>query len=149
MRSTDSISVLSAAVCLAVYDIDAARHELLSPGVEVSEVFHDAAAGLGSGFHAGTEVRVPVQIPKAVPTPRMPRSAMPTATVGCAGDQGAASEENTRIAKGENDPHPAGRSRVRSRAGSRRNREAGLTGRSGAPRFRLWIAVSTELRGES
>ena len=40
-----------------VDDIDAARHELLSLGVEVSDVFHDAGGGLGGGFHAGTEAR--------------------------------------------------------------------------------------------
>jgi catechol 2,3-dioxygenase-like lactoylglutathione lyase family enzyme len=40
---------------LAVYDIEAARGELLSKGVEVSEVFHDAGGGLGAGFRAGTE----------------------------------------------------------------------------------------------
>jgi catechol 2,3-dioxygenase-like lactoylglutathione lyase family enzyme len=39
-------------VVLAVYDIDAARDELLSHGVEVSEVFHDAGGGL-----AGAPVR--------------------------------------------------------------------------------------------
>jgi catechol 2,3-dioxygenase-like lactoylglutathione lyase family enzyme len=44
---------------LAVYDIDAARSELLSNGVEVSQVFHDAGGGLGGGFHAGTEARAP------------------------------------------------------------------------------------------
>jgi catechol 2,3-dioxygenase-like lactoylglutathione lyase family enzyme len=44
---------------LAVYDIDAARGELLSRGVEVSEVFHDAGGGLGGGFHAGPEARAP------------------------------------------------------------------------------------------
>ena len=33
-----------------MYDIDAARDELLSHGVEVSEVFHDAGGGLGGGF---------------------------------------------------------------------------------------------------
>ena len=44
---------------LAVYDIDAARDELLSHGVAVSEVFHDAGGGLAGGFHAGTEARVP------------------------------------------------------------------------------------------
>ena len=44
---------------LAVYDLDAARGELLSHGVEVSEVFHDAGGGLGGGFHAGTEGRAP------------------------------------------------------------------------------------------
>ena len=44
---------------LAVYDIDAARGELLSRGVEVSEVFHDAGGGLSGGFHAGTKARAP------------------------------------------------------------------------------------------
>ena len=43
---------------LAVSDIDAARDDLRSHGVEVS-VFHDAGGGLGGGFHAGTEARVP------------------------------------------------------------------------------------------
>jgi catechol 2,3-dioxygenase-like lactoylglutathione lyase family enzyme len=42
---------------LAVYDIDAARQDLLSKGVDVSEVFHDAAGGLGGGFYAGTSGR--------------------------------------------------------------------------------------------
>lgn len=42
---------------LAVRDIDAARDELRSHGVEVSEAFHDASGGLGGGFHAGTEGR--------------------------------------------------------------------------------------------
>jgi catechol 2,3-dioxygenase-like lactoylglutathione lyase family enzyme len=44
---------------LAVYDIDAARDELLSHGLEVSEVFHDAGGSLGGGFIAGTEARAP------------------------------------------------------------------------------------------
>jgi hypothetical protein len=44
---------------LAVHDIDVARGELLSRGVEVSEVFHDAGGGLGGGFHAGPEARAP------------------------------------------------------------------------------------------
>jgi catechol 2,3-dioxygenase-like lactoylglutathione lyase family enzyme len=39
---------------LAVYDIDAARDELLSHGVEVSELFHDSG---GVFHHAGTEAR--------------------------------------------------------------------------------------------
>ena len=43
---------------LAVNDIDAARAELVSHGVEVS-VFHDAGGGLGGGFLAGTEARAP------------------------------------------------------------------------------------------
>ena len=42
---------------LAVYDIDAARQELLSKGVDVSEVFHDSGGSLGGGFIAGTEAR--------------------------------------------------------------------------------------------
>lgn len=39
---------------LVVTDIDAARAELVSRGVEVSEVFHDAG---GIFHHAGTEAR--------------------------------------------------------------------------------------------
>jgi catechol 2,3-dioxygenase-like lactoylglutathione lyase family enzyme len=42
---------------LAVDDINAARDELLSRGVEVSEVFHDADGGLVGGLHAGTDGR--------------------------------------------------------------------------------------------
>jgi catechol 2,3-dioxygenase-like lactoylglutathione lyase family enzyme len=42
---------------LAVYDIEAARQELISKGVDVSEVFHDAGGSLGGGFIAGTEAR--------------------------------------------------------------------------------------------
>jgi hypothetical protein len=41
-----------------VYDIDGARSELLSHGVEVSDVFHNADGGLVGGFHTGTEGRV-------------------------------------------------------------------------------------------
>jgi catechol 2,3-dioxygenase-like lactoylglutathione lyase family enzyme len=44
---------------LAVDDIDATRDELLSQGVKVGEVFHDAGGGLGAGFIAGTEARAP------------------------------------------------------------------------------------------
>ncbi|HEY7305934.1 MAG TPA: VOC family protein [Bryobacteraceae bacterium] len=44
---------------LAVYDIDATRGKLLSHGVEVSEVFHDAGGGLGGGFNTGTKGRAP------------------------------------------------------------------------------------------
>jgi catechol 2,3-dioxygenase-like lactoylglutathione lyase family enzyme len=40
---------------LAVYDIDAARQELLSKGAGVSEVFHDAGGSLGGGFIANAE----------------------------------------------------------------------------------------------
>jgi catechol 2,3-dioxygenase-like lactoylglutathione lyase family enzyme len=42
---------------LAVDDIDAARDELLSRGVDVTEVFHDAGGGAAGGFIAGTEAR--------------------------------------------------------------------------------------------
>ena len=44
---------------LAVSDVAAARDELRSRGVEVSDVFHDAGGGLGGGFFAGTEARAP------------------------------------------------------------------------------------------
>jgi len=44
---------------LAVYDIDAVRDELLSRGVQVGEVFHDAGGSVGGGFIAGTEARAP------------------------------------------------------------------------------------------
>ncbi len=40
---------------LAVSDIEAARKELISHGVEVSPVFHDAGGGLGAGFYAKAE----------------------------------------------------------------------------------------------
>jgi len=43
---------------LVVYDIDAARSELLSHGVEVSDVFHDADGGLAGGYQAGTRARL-------------------------------------------------------------------------------------------
>jgi catechol 2,3-dioxygenase-like lactoylglutathione lyase family enzyme len=44
-------------IVLAVDDIDAARDELLSRGVDVSELFHDAGGGPAGGFIAGTEAR--------------------------------------------------------------------------------------------
>jgi catechol 2,3-dioxygenase-like lactoylglutathione lyase family enzyme len=42
---------------LAVDDIDAARDELRSRGVDVSEVFHDAGGSLGGGFIADPAAR--------------------------------------------------------------------------------------------
>src|SRR5262245_1645042 len=48
---------------LAVSDIDAARDELRSHGVEVS-VFHDAAGGLGGGFTADDKTRAPGSDPE-------------------------------------------------------------------------------------
>jgi catechol 2,3-dioxygenase-like lactoylglutathione lyase family enzyme len=44
---------------LAVDDIEAARAELISHGVDVTEVFHDAGGSLGGGLIAGTEARAP------------------------------------------------------------------------------------------
>ncbi|HEX5781006.1 MAG TPA: VOC family protein [Solirubrobacteraceae bacterium] len=46
-----------AGLLLAVEDIDAARAELISRGVDVSEVFHDAGGSLGGGFIAVPEAR--------------------------------------------------------------------------------------------
>ena len=43
---------------LVVYNIDAARSELLSRGVEVSNVFHDADGGLAGGYQEGTNGHV-------------------------------------------------------------------------------------------
>jgi catechol 2,3-dioxygenase-like lactoylglutathione lyase family enzyme len=42
---------------LAVDDVDAARRELRSRGVEVSEAFHDPGGGLGGGFYAASDAR--------------------------------------------------------------------------------------------
>jgi len=44
---------------LGVDDMEAARSELRSHGVEVGEVFHDAYGTLGGGWHAGAEGREP------------------------------------------------------------------------------------------
>jgi len=44
---------------LAVSDIEAARAELVSRGIEVGEVFHDAAGGLGAGFNPRKEAHAP------------------------------------------------------------------------------------------
>ena len=43
----------------AVDDIEKARAELVDRGVDVSEIFHDAAGGPGAGFVAGTAGRRP------------------------------------------------------------------------------------------
>jgi catechol 2,3-dioxygenase-like lactoylglutathione lyase family enzyme len=48
-----------AGLLLAVHDISAARAKLISQGVDVSEIFHDAAGGLGGGFIAASEARAP------------------------------------------------------------------------------------------
>jgi len=44
---------------LAVSDIEATRAELLSRGIAVGEVFHDAAGGLGAGFNPRGEAHAP------------------------------------------------------------------------------------------
>ena len=44
---------------LAVNDIEAARRELVSRGVAVGEIFHDAGGGLGGGFYADAKKRAP------------------------------------------------------------------------------------------
>lgn len=44
---------------LGVSDVDAARSELLSKGIAVSEVFHDIGGGLGGGFYADAKARSP------------------------------------------------------------------------------------------
>ncbi|MDR6972770.1 VOC family protein [Leifsonia shinshuensis] len=49
---------------LVVDDIDAARADLLDRGVAVSDVFHDAAGGLGGGFHIGDHGRAPGHDPE-------------------------------------------------------------------------------------
>ena len=54
-----------AGLLLAVHDIDAARAELISQGVGVSEVFHDAGGSLGGGFIAASEARAPGLRPPA------------------------------------------------------------------------------------
>jgi len=53
-----------AGLLLAVHDIDAARAELISHGVDVSEVFHDAGGSLGGGFIAAPEARAPGHDPQ-------------------------------------------------------------------------------------
>ena len=66
---------------LAVADIDAARVDLISHGVEVSDVYHyDRQPG-----HAGElESRLPGPDPEShAPTSPMHRSTIPMATAGC------------------------------------------------------------------
>jgi catechol 2,3-dioxygenase-like lactoylglutathione lyase family enzyme len=53
-----------AGLLLAVDDIDAARAELGSRGIDVSEVFHDAGGSLGGGFIAAPEARAPGHDPE-------------------------------------------------------------------------------------
>jgi catechol 2,3-dioxygenase-like lactoylglutathione lyase family enzyme len=53
-----------AGLFLAVDDIDAARAYLISHGVDVSEVFHDAGGSLGGGFIAIPEAHAPGHDPQ-------------------------------------------------------------------------------------
>ncbi len=65
---------------LIVYDIDAARADLVGRGVDVSEPFHDVT---GVFHHAGTTGGSPGR-PRSTPTTaRSSRSAIRTATAGC------------------------------------------------------------------
>jgi hypothetical protein len=79
----------------AVYDIDAARAELRSHGVEVSLVFHDAGGGSPAAFTKAPRRALRVRTPKAVPTPPTPRSAIPMATSGCSRRSGSGSPGRT------------------------------------------------------
>jgi catechol 2,3-dioxygenase-like lactoylglutathione lyase family enzyme len=49
---------------LAVSDIDAARQELTSKGIAVSDVFHDAGGGLGGGWILDPAGRAPGRDPQ-------------------------------------------------------------------------------------
>ena len=48
---------------LAVDNLDQARDELVSRGVEVSEIFHDENGGNGAGFRIGNAGRAPGRDP--------------------------------------------------------------------------------------
>ena len=65
---------------LIVSDIDAAREDLISRGVDVSEVDHYETRPFHS---AGTEHACRARTRKAAPTSPGPRSAIRTATAGC------------------------------------------------------------------
>ncbi|MFE4544190.1 VOC family protein [Arthrobacter sp. NPDC056727] len=64
---------------LAVYDLDAARADLIARGVDVSEPFHDAT---GVFHHAGTRDASTARLPGGGITVRSPHSATRTATAG-------------------------------------------------------------------
>src|SRR3954468_7359378 len=61
---------------LAVYDVEAARDDLLARGVEVSEIWHGAAGSTATATRRAS----PAATPAAPRTPRGPRCAIPTAT---------------------------------------------------------------------
>ncbi len=66
---------------LAVYDIDAARDDLIARGVDVSEVFHYAGGALQQRRREPTCQPVPTR--KVVPTSHLPPSRIRTGTAGC------------------------------------------------------------------
>jgi catechol 2,3-dioxygenase-like lactoylglutathione lyase family enzyme len=70
-------------VLLAVDDIEAARDELLSHGVDVSDAFHDAGGSLGGGFIADTARRAPGPDPERRSYASYASFSDPTATAGC------------------------------------------------------------------
>lgn len=65
---------------LVVYDIEAAREDLIARGIDISEVYHDAG---GLFEHAGPTTGYRDRIPTAGTTPPSRPSATPTATGGC------------------------------------------------------------------
>ncbi|MET0380883.1 MAG: VOC family protein, partial [Methyloceanibacter sp.] len=72
-----------AGLVLAVDDIDAARAQLISHGVDVSEVFHDAGGSPSAAASSPSPRRARRgTTPSGVPTPLMRRSATRTETVG-------------------------------------------------------------------
>ena len=73
---------------LAVFDIEAARDQLVDRGVEVGEVFHDSG---GVFHHARDEERVAGPDPDVATTARLPRSATRRQRLGAPGDQAAGS----------------------------------------------------------
>jgi len=56
---TDAQPGAGGRLMLVVDDLPAVREELVSRGVEVSEVFHAEGGGYGAGFHPGTGGRAP------------------------------------------------------------------------------------------
>src|SRR3954447_3754648 len=69
---------------LAVYDVEAARDDLVARGLEVSEIWHARRGAPRAPPPLGPPRRAsPAATPAARPTPRGPRSATPTATAGC------------------------------------------------------------------
>ncbi len=115
---------------LAVTDIDAVRDELLSQGIAVSEVFHDAGGGLGGGFHAGTEGRAPGPDPQRRSYGSMPRSAIPTAMFGgCRRSRAASGLVDSCVGLCRR----AGSALRRAEAGGKHEAQLGKRDRTGRP----------------